>query len=81
VVIGIDTAEENNQEEKARAFQQKHGLTYPILVDGKGTVAKAYRAKNLPTNVIIDREGKVRYIEAGFNRETINKMLRELMER
>jgi peroxiredoxin len=81
VVIGIDTAEENNQEEKARAFQLKHGLTYPILVDGKGTVAKAYRAKNLPTNVIIDREGKVRYIEAGFNRETINKMLRELMER
>jgi peroxiredoxin len=81
VVIGIDTAEESNAEEKARAFQQKHGLTYPILVDGKGTVAKAYRAKNLPTNVIIDREGKVRYIAAGFNAAAIDQALQELIAR
>jgi peroxiredoxin len=75
-VIGINTAEEGEAKEKARDFQQKHGLTYPILLDEKGTVAAAYRVKNFPTNAIIDREGKVRYIGAGFNPEAINSSFR-----
>jgi peroxiredoxin len=78
VVIGINTGEEGEPQQKARAFQQKHGLTYPILLDEKGTVSAAYRVQGLPTNVIIDREGKVRYIDAGFNASAIGKKLQEL---
>lgn len=34
---------------------------------------------HFPTNVIIDREGKVRYIAAGFNAAAIDQALQELI--
>jgi peroxiredoxin len=79
VVIGINTGEEGLPKEKARAFQQKHGLTYPILLDEQARVSEAYRVKGLPTNVIIDREGKIRSIEAGFNPDSVSQKLQELL--
>jgi len=79
VVIGIDTAEESHPKEKAGEFRQKHELTYPILLDETGAVAKAYRVQGFPTNVIIDREGKVRYIAAGFNAAAIDQALQQLI--
>ena len=60
-------------------FQQKHGLTYPILLDETGTVANAYRVQGFPTNVIIDRQGRLRYIEPGFNAEAVNRTLQQLL--
>lgn len=79
MVIGINTAEESHPKEKAQAFRQKHGLTYPILLDETGAVAKAYRVQGFPTNVIIDRQGRLRYIEPGFNAEAVNRTLQQLM--
>ena len=78
-MVGINTGEESNPQDKARSFQQKHGLTYPILLDEQAKVSAAYRVKGLPTNVIIDREGQIRYIEAGFNPEAVTKKLQELL--
>jgi peroxiredoxin len=79
VVVGINTGEESSPRDKAQAFQQKHGLTYPILLDEQAKVSAAYRVKGLPTNVIIDREGQIRYIEAGFNPEAVTQKLQELL--
>ena len=79
VVVGINIADESRPTEKAQAFQQKHGLTYPVLVDETGKVAEAYRVKGLPTNVIIDREGTVRYIAPGFNPEVVTQTLQDLL--
>ena len=78
-MIGINTGEESNPKAKARGFQQKHGLTYPILLDETGKVTQAYRVKGFPTNVIIDREGKLRYIEPGFNAEAVTNTLQQLL--
>jgi peroxiredoxin len=78
-VVGINTGEEGSPQDKAQAFQQKHGLTYPILLDEQAKVSAAYRVKGLPTNVIIDREGHIRYIEAGFNPEAVTQKLLELL--
>ena len=79
MVIDINAGEESNPKAMARGFQQKHGLTYPILPDESGKVTQAYRVQGFPTNVIMDREGKLRYIEPGFNAEAINKALQQLL--
>ena len=42
-------------------------------------MTQAYRVQGFPTNVIIDREGKLRYIEPGFNAEAVNKTLQQLL--
>ena len=80
VVVGIDSGENPGTDPfaKAREFQQKHSLTYPILVDADGKTKEALAVSGLPTNVLIDREGKIRAIVVGFDSEQIEKTLREL---
>jgi peroxiredoxin len=81
VVLGVNTAESAGTDpiQKAREFKEKHKLTYPILMDVDGKVREAFNVNAFPTNVLIDREGKVRYIEPGFNAGGLNRMLQELM--
>jgi peroxiredoxin len=43
-----------------KAFAQQEGVTYPILLDPDGTVAKAYGAKKTPQMFII-KDGKLVY--------------------
>ncbi|HET6195817.1 MAG TPA: TlpA disulfide reductase family protein [Acetobacteraceae bacterium] len=43
------------------AFYQEHGITgLPVLLDSKGTAARAWRARGLPTSLIIDKQGRER---------------------
>ncbi len=43
------------------AFYQEHGITgLPVLLDPKGTAARAWRARGLPTSLIIDKQGRER---------------------
>ena len=38
-------------------FVTERGLTYPILLDDKGEIAKAYQMKSLPSSFFINRDG------------------------
>jgi peroxiredoxin len=44
-----------------RAFDQQHGIAYPVLYDESGAVGHAYGAKTTPHMFIVDREGKIAY--------------------
>jgi peroxiredoxin len=70
-VIGINTNEQGPQERLARAFVQKHGVTYPTLLDKDSAIGQMYRADALPTQVLIDRRGKVVFWDQGFDHEKI----------
>lgn len=41
-------------------FVQQHGITYPVLIDETAELGHRFSALELPTNVIIDRDGNVR---------------------
>lgn len=43
------------------AYNQKNGITYPVLYDETGKVGKAYGAKTTPHMFIIDAQGKIVY--------------------
>lgn len=47
-----------------RAFDQEHGIAYPVLYDENGAVGRAYGARTTPHMFIIDRQGKVAYAGA-----------------
>jgi peroxiredoxin len=81
VVVGVNTAEPSDPMARARRFRDQHRLTYPILVDEGNKAATAFGVEAFPTNVILDTEGKVRYLEAGFNPGAINATLRGLLEK
>jgi peroxiredoxin len=65
-------------EKGGRKFKEKHSLTYPIWVDGD--MFEKMIGGYIPWNVIIDREGKVRYSKVGAPSEEAKKLLDELLK-
>lgn len=41
-------------------------ITYPVLLDARKEVSRAYEVGTLPVTVLIDREGVVRYVSEGY---------------
>jgi len=58
VVLGIDVKE---KKEKVRRFQQKHGITWPVLLDEKAFCPPLYRLRGFPFNVVVDTSGTIVY--------------------
>lgn len=42
-------------------FVAANNLTYPMLIDADTAVAQAYNVRGLPTVVLIDKAGRIRY--------------------
>jgi peroxiredoxin len=59
-VLGLDFRE--SREKVANAVKAR-GIRYPVLLDEKGQVARAYGVVGIPTYVLIGRDGKVIYRE------------------
>lgn len=56
VFIGVD---DKDLASDARTFVAAHGLTFPMLQDGSGSVTGSYGISQVPETYIIDREGRI----------------------
>jgi cytochrome c biogenesis protein CcmG/thiol:disulfide interchange protein DsbE len=63
VVLGVNLEEPR---ETVKPFVEEFGITYPVLLDGRGEVMKAYRGSGLPMSVMVDRDGVIRVRHSGF---------------
>jgi peroxiredoxin len=45
-----------------RKFVEAHGVSYPIALDSDSQSGRDYQVYVLPTSLMIDREGKIRYL-------------------
>lgn len=61
-VLGV-----NFQEGPARikAFVERSGITFPIVRDTDGAVAKAWGARIFPASYVVDRAGNVKHVLIG----------------
>jgi peroxiredoxin len=48
------------------ATAAKWGLRFPVLLDADKRVAKLYDLGSMPATVLIDRDGKVRFLHRGY---------------
>jgi hypothetical protein len=56
-----------------QAYNQKNGITYPVLYDSSGDIGRAYGARTTPHMFVIDAAGRVVYNGAIDSRsETAN---------
>jgi beta-lactamase regulating signal transducer with metallopeptidase domain/peroxiredoxin len=74
-ILGIDPPE------RAKEFVKALGLTFPILVDD-GKVRAAYKIYSIPTDIVIGKDGRIRFIMGGYAdksplREAIERALKE----
>jgi peroxiredoxin len=61
-VVGINFQE---SEAEAQAFVEEFRLTFPILLDPKGTVTRSYAVRALPVTYLVDRDGKILWKATG----------------
>lgn len=80
-VVGINVEQETADAEQ---FLKAAPVSFPILWDGSNSTAKAYAVSGMPTTVIVDRNGDIRYRHAGYQpgdeqqyREQLKKLVRE----
>ena len=56
----------DQEEEPAAEMARTLGVSYPVLLDQRNSVATSYQVGTLPLTVLIDREGVVRYVSDGY---------------
>src|ERR1700734_3673414 len=59
-------------------------VSFPVLLDPANQVSKAYHVDEMPSSVIIDRKGQIRYVHRGYKpgdeneyQDLIRKLIRE----
>ena len=80
-VIGVNVEE---QEKNARGFLRNFPVDFPILLDNRNQVSKLYEVIAMPTSVVVDRDGNMRYLHRGYKsgderkyRQVVKKLIRE----
>ena len=80
VILGVNVDED---QKNAAGLASKLGVKFPVLWDSEKSVSKLYELSTMPSTVLIDRDGKVRYIHRGYlngYEETYDKQIRELLK-
>lgn len=78
-LLGVNVEEDSD---KARDLIKVNSVSFPILFDRKNEVSKLYNLVAMPSTVMIDREGKVRFTHAGYvagDESKYDKWIRELV--
>ena len=63
VVIAVNV---DHSRERADAFLNQVGGNVPVVYDPKGAIAAKYHVSEMPTSVLIGRDGRVRFVHQGF---------------
>ncbi|MDP8983801.1 MAG: TlpA family protein disulfide reductase [Pseudomonadota bacterium] len=64
VVIGVNV---DKARDRAERFLNETRADFPIVYDPEGELATAYKVTGMPSGVLIDRTGHVRFQHAGFS--------------
>jgi len=63
VLLGVNVDEDANH---ASDVATKLGLKFPVLLDSEKSVSHLFDLATMPSTVILDRDGKVRYVHRGY---------------
>jgi thiol-disulfide isomerase/thioredoxin len=77
-VVGINVFDDDH--DAARNYARVKKLAYPIVLDDKGVVQREYGVNNLPSLVLVDREGRIVRVSRGLVDEaTLDRMVRDIL--
>jgi len=79
VLLGVNIDEDRRN---AVGLSTKLGLHFPVLFDSKQKVSRLYDLSTMPSTVLIDRDGRVRFVHLGYKdgyEETYEKQVTELL--
>ncbi len=80
-VFGISTWENGDKVNDPIKYMKDQEFTYGLLVEGDD-VAKAYKVRGIPTFYLVDKDGKIAYVNVGYDpkgEEKIVKVIEDLL--
>jgi peroxiredoxin len=78
-LLGVNIDEDTRN---AIGVSSRMGLQFPVLLDTEKKVSGLYQLKTMPSTVLIDRDGRVRYVHLGYRdgfEDTYEKQIKELL--
>jgi thiol-disulfide isomerase/thioredoxin len=78
-VLGVNVEEDARN---ARGFLKNFPVDFPIVLDNKNQVSKKYNVIAMPTTVVVDRDGNMRFLHKGYkpgDEEKYRKMVKKLV--
>ena len=80
-VLGVNVEVEMGP---ARKVVDKTNVSFPVLIDEAQTVSEMYQLEAMPSTVVVDRDGVVRYVHRGYKPgdeakyvEVVKRLIRE----
>jgi len=80
ILYGVNVEEDNTD---AKKLIKELGVSFPILYDTESKASSLYNVDAMPTTVVIDKKGEIRYINRGYKAGDENKyrdQIRELIK-
>ncbi|HET7863880.1 MAG TPA: TlpA disulfide reductase family protein [Burkholderiaceae bacterium] len=80
VLLGVNVDEDPRT---AAGVAAKLGVQFPVLLDTDKAVSRLYDLNSMPSTVLIDRDGHVRYVHRGYRdgyENTYEQQIRELLK-
>jgi len=80
VLLGVNVDEDVKH---ASDVATRLGLKFPVLLDTEKSISTLYDLSTMPSTVIVDRDGKVRYLHRGYLsgvEAEYDKQIRELLK-
>lgn len=81
VLYGVNVEEDNTD---AKKLIKELGVTFPILYDTESKASSLYNVDAMPTTVVIDKKGVIRYVNRGYKagdeskyRDQIRELIKE----
>jgi peroxiredoxin len=62
-VLGVNV---EGDEKPARELLSKTAVSFPVLIDENQLVSEMYDLQAMPSTVVVDRDGMVRYVHRGY---------------
>jgi len=78
-ILGVNVEQDSS---KALAMLEDIPVSFPTLLDTQSTVSKLYDVVAMPTSILIDRDGNMRYLHHGYKpgyEEQYQQQVRELI--
>ncbi len=63
-ILSIDTA---NRADLDKSFLKELGITFPVMLDDQKISQGVYKIEGTPTDLLIDRQGRIIFRHIGFS--------------
>ena len=78
--VGFNLLGVNIDDDTGRAMKMidELGVTFPVLFDSRKEVSKLYHVAAMPVTLLVDREGRIRYVHHGYQAGYEDKYLDQI---